>query len=841
MTTIQVTHGLTQSPKVINLSHTEMGYLENNNDLYEVTFVDDKPCRAFVDLDGKMSLETDEMGFELMNDRLLTTLSEIDFGTPVSICTSSKYNNKNWNPEHGEYSHKLSFSLVFPKKYGSKQAVQNWTRDVIAPMLKKELNDILPFFIKGVDQNCPDYDYLDYDNSVYRKGGKMRALYSTKPNEERPKVIHGECSPLDTLITYVPANCERLPEPVQHVTNEVIVPVEFVAQFDDTLHDVVMSLNKERADDRKDWLTVGMALHHEGASVETWVEFSKQSAKYKWGECERLWRGFKKGNLTQRSLWKMLKEDKPDVFKSMCSKRNDLEEAFGAGPTHFRYGQHFVNCMPDAYLYDASGWWYVQANKTWANSAKIPPTLATVISRTLFSELDQWASDVRVKLFQCEDEGLKTFYESMMKKSLKGRDSCLQSSFIKGVIDFCQGFYAENTAVVLDIVGKKDVRELMDSNPMLFAFKDSVYDFTLIEGKAVGKRPIDATDYITITCGYNFPTKNSAVRQQMEATLKSIWSKQGEHGDNGETYEYAMKILSSTLCGTRWMEAFYILTGSGRNGKGLLFELLQAVMGDYYYQLPVQVLTTKIDNPRAPNPDIANLVGKRIACSSEPEANEKLYEGTVKYMTGGDKLTGRALYGAPVQYKPQFGLFMQCNTIPNFNGITRGGVMRNRVIPFPFEFKEEPASDREKKSNPLIKDVLCKSTEWRDEMFHILLDHFESIRGKGIDGVKMSKLVEERTNEYVSENNLIGCWWMENYVRAEGVYVLSKDAYTEFKAETGSLISDKQFKAGLEFNLLEVKKIKRGAMKDKMGVANWRRKTQEEMAEKEPGSDDDHE
>ena len=817
-------------------------YVQGKTDLYEVTFRDGTTHgRAHIDIDGKMSSDTSEEDFHMTHQMLLTALSSLEVETPMALCTSSKYQSNGVN--------KLSYSIIFTKKCGSNRAVANWTRDVIAPRIKEAVEMILPFYIPDVDKGTkPESNYIDYDKSVYSKNRKMRMVGSTKPNEDRPKVIVSEHGLMDTLISYIPDDCEALPEPEVKVANEIIMPtMSTVTVVDSVLRDVVMALKQSRADDRQDWLSVGIALYNEGECVEVWEEFSKQSPKYRWGECQRLWRGFRKGNLTQRTLWKMLKEDNYEVFKTMCCKRSDWEDAFAPGPNHFTYAQHFVNCMPDAYLYDGpSGWWFVQSNKTWANSgAKVPPTLHTVISRTLYAELDEWAKGVRGRLLECEDKGEDTgACELLLKKSLEGRKSCLQNGFVKSIGEFCQGLYAEKTAVHLDMAQKSGVRELMDSNPMLFAFKDSVYDLSLSEGKAIGKRAIEPTDYITITCGYNYPTRNPVVRQQMETVLKSIWSKKGKYGDDGETYEYVMKVLSSTLCGTRWMEAFYILTGSGRNGKGLLFELLQAVMGDYYYQLPVQVLTTKIDNPRAPNPDIANLVGKRIACSSEPEANERLHEGTVKYMTGGDKLTGRALYGSPVQFKPQFGLFLQCNNIPNFNGITRGGVMRNRVIPFPFEFKAEPASDREKKSDPLIKDVLCKSAEWRDEMFYLLLDQFESVRGKGIDGVKMPTLVEERTSEYVSENNLIGCWWAENYTQkgAEGEYVLSKEAYNEFKMETGSQITDKQFKSGLEFNLVEVKKISKGANKAKMGLANWRRKTAEEIADvKEPGSDDDQE
>jgi P4 family phage/plasmid primase-like protien len=838
---LQFSHGLLNSVTLIQLNHNEVTeYVKRHNDLYEITFSEGKKCRAYIDIDGKMDLTTTEGDFNLTHQMVLSCLADLDIGTPFSLCTSSKYGNKNWNAKNDPITHKLSYSLVFTQKYGSKEAVANWTQQMVAPKIKEVLEMVIPFYIKGVDKDIPETNYLDYDNSVYRINGKMRVVYSTKPQEERPKVIHSEHSVLDTMITYVPADCEALPELAK---NEINTPI--MKESDNSvLRDVVMSLNKKRADDRKDWLSIGIVLFNENESCDIWDDFSKQSDKYRYGECQRLWRGFRKGNLTQRTFWKMLKEDNPEMFKTLCTRQKSLLDEMDGDINHFSCAKYFVNNRPDDYLYDTtSGWWYIQSNKTWANSVKIPPTLAISVSRLMYSELEQARTIVRQRILENGEDLTKGSYDTtLLKKLLDGTKSVLQAGYIKSIIEFCQGLYAEQTSFRLELSGKSSVKEMMDSNPMIFAFKDSLYDFNKVDGVVVGHRSIEPTDYIVTTCGYNYPQRNHVVRQQIEKVLKGIWGKQGQYGDSGETFEYVMKILSSTLCGTRWMEAFYILTGSGRNGKGLLFELLQAVMGDYYYQLPVQVLTTKIDNPRAPNPDIANLVGKRLACSSEPEANEKLHEGTIKYMTGGDKLTGRALYGAPIQFKPQFGLFLQCNNIPNFNGITRGGVMRNVVIPFPFEFKSKPETSREKKGDAMIKDVLCKSSEWRDEMFYLLLDHFELVRGKSTDAIPMPALVKDRTDEYVSENNLIGVWWAENYIKAEGEYVLSKEAYNDFKAETGSQINDKQFKAGLEFNLLEVKMIcKRGAMKSKMGVANWRRKTGEEKEEREPGSDDEKE
>ena len=48
-------------------------------------------------------------------------------------------------------------------------------------------------------------------------------------------------------------------------------------------------------DDYNTWTKVGMALKHEGESVDLFREWSMQSSKYKHGECERKWDSFKEG------------------------------------------------------------------------------------------------------------------------------------------------------------------------------------------------------------------------------------------------------------------------------------------------------------------------------------------------------------------------------------------------------------------------------------------------------------------------------------------------------------------------------------------------------------------
>lgn len=50
------------------------------------------------------------------------------------------------------------------------------------------------------------------------------------------------------------------------------------------------------SDDYDVWLTVGMALKHEGCGWETWDDWSRSSSKYQEGVCERKWRSFNELN-----------------------------------------------------------------------------------------------------------------------------------------------------------------------------------------------------------------------------------------------------------------------------------------------------------------------------------------------------------------------------------------------------------------------------------------------------------------------------------------------------------------------------------------------------------------
>jgi hypothetical protein len=126
--------------------------------------------------------------------------------------------------------------------------------------------------------------------------------------------------------------------------------------------------------------------------------------------------------------------------------------------------------------------------------------------------------------------------------------------------------------------------------------------------------------------------------------------------------------------------------------------------------------------------------------------------------------------------------------------------------------------------DPDIKNRLCKSDEWRDAMWFILLDRFECIRDKALDAIPKSTMVQERTKEYITENNAVGEWWEQKYVKDAKSWVQTKSAYLAYVGETGTTITDRKFAEALRFNLYDAKQITSGVAKGKMGVRGWKEK-----------------
>ena len=129
---------------------------------------------------------------------------------------------------------------------------------------------------------------------------------------------------------------------------------------------------------------------------------------------------------------------------------------------------------------------------------------------------------------------------------------------------------------------------------------------------------------------------------------------------------------------------------SGANGKSVLVDLIGRMMGDYSATAKIESLTGKNKKGGADaQPDLIPLIGARMVRTSEPEEGERLQEGLVKALTGGEPMMIRGLYTDMIVFEPDFKLTISGNHLPDIRGGDDGIWRRLMLVTFPVQIPEE--------------------------------------------------------------------------------------------------------------------------------------------------------
>lgn len=129
--------------------------------------------------------------------------------------------------------------------------------------------------------------------------------------------------------------------------------------------------------------------------------------------------------------------------------------------------------------------------------------------------------------------------------------------------------------------------------------------------------------------------------------------------------------------------------GGGANGKSVLVDLMARMMGDYSASARIESLTGKNKKSGSDSqPDLMPLIAARFVRTSEPEEGERLQEGLIKALTGGEPMMIRALYADFVTFMPQFKLTISGNHLPDIRGGDDGIWRRLMLVQFPVQIPE---------------------------------------------------------------------------------------------------------------------------------------------------------
>ena len=235
-----------------------------------------------------------------------------------------------------------------------------------------------------------------------------------------------------------------------------------------------------------------------------------------------------------------------------------------------------------------------------------------------------------------------------------------------------------------------------DSKPMVISCSNKVVD--LKSGKGVNSRPID---YLKSFAPVEWKGINCKAPHWSRFLLSMF-------NDDKEMVDYVLRLLGYSLTGMCTEHVLPILYGEGRNGKGTLFEVLSAVLGDLAKPFSHDLLL-KMKKPRNssdPSPDIMDLRGRRIAWASEIDDSDNLNPAIVKRLTGDDTLKGRHLYVDIVTFRPTHQLFLLTNKKPKADASDFALWSRIHLIKLSMKFVDNPADDCERKRDRQLKEKL---------------------------------------------------------------------------------------------------------------------------------------
>jgi putative DNA primase/helicase len=145
--------------------------------------------------------------------------------------------------------------------------------------------------------------------------------------------------------------------------------------------------------------------------------------------------------------------------------------------------------------------------------------------------------------------------------------------------------------------------------------------------------------------------------------------------------EFLQVAIGHSATGDVSEHHFYILYGTGSNGKSTFVEALTSVLGDYAGKTSTDALLAKNTGGSA-TPDVANLKGKRFVTAEETEEGARLNESLVKSLTGGDSITARYLNQNPFTFLPTHKLWLSTNHRPIIRGTDYGIWRRVKLLPF---------------------------------------------------------------------------------------------------------------------------------------------------------------
>jgi putative DNA primase/helicase len=233
---------------------------------------------------------------------------------------------------------------------------------------------------------------------------------------------------------------------------------------------------------------------------------------------------------------------------------------------------------------------------------------------------------------------------------------------------------------------------------------------------------------------------------------------------------FLQRSIGYSLLGVVRERSFWILYGTGNNGKSIFVNLFNNLLGDYSSgTTAASIMAGK--QSAIPN-DIARLRGKRFIIIPETEENERLNAALVKSLSAGDQLTARFLFGEFFDFYFSGKLWIATNHKPTITDHSKGFWDRLKLVPF----NQDIPRDQVIKSDDLMRSLMAESSGILNWAVTGCRDYFD------LDGLEVPEIIQAEIAAYRREQDSISqfieeeCETIEQF-RQENpdVYVIAAD------------------------------------------------------------------
>jgi len=536
------------------------------------------------------------------------------------------------------------------------------------------------------------------------------------------------------------------------------------------------------------WIRVGWALKNTDARLLiTWIAFCARAPSFHFSEVHdrvERWNGFetrKTNCLSKRSLLHWAKADAKDEYERVRRETIDyfLEETIrtrgastskhddrsGCGDTDiakvlYELFKHNYVCVSIK-----GNIWYQYVNNRW-QEVDSGTTLRKAISEQLRDLYNQKTFSAMNTMIVNGDphEAQNSEEDPAKRRSIRILNICTRLSDSNGkdkIMKEARELFYDGTFL-----------QKMDTNAYLLCFKNGVIDF-----KEKCFRKGHPEDNISMCTNIDYHPLNPAIHQKIMDEINDFMDKLFPEK---ELCEYMWDHLASTLIGTATNQTFNMYIGIGQNGKSVLVNLMEMVLGDYKGDVPLTLVTEKRGKVGGLTPEIVELKGIRYAVMAEPQKGDKINEGMMKQLTSGkDRLQGRAPYmPQTISFLPQFKLVVTCNVFMEIKSNDHGTWRRIRAVPFKSLFTKNPVKDDKEKPFQFLLDEYIdeKFDSWK-EIFAAMLVH-RAFQTNGM--VKDCSIVMAKSNEYRQSQDYISEFVSDKIVRDPTGRIKKMELNSEF-------------------------------------------------------------